>query len=55
VDTQHGELFKEALEGAGRIPKASYYVCTGCGYIMTSEKTGECPVCHSKKDKFEKI
>jgi rubrerythrin len=55
VDTQHGELFKEALERAGRIPKASYYVCGGCGYIMTSEKTNECPVCHSKKDKFEKI
>jgi rubrerythrin len=55
VDTQHGELFKEALERAGRIPKASYYVCGGCGFIMTSEKTDECPVCHSKKDKFEKI
>jgi rubrerythrin len=55
VDTEHGELFKEALERAGRIPKASYYICTGCGYIMTSEKTDECPVCHSRKDKFEKI
>jgi rubrerythrin len=55
VDTQHGELFKEALGRATRIPKASYYVCGGCGYIMTSEKTDECPVCHSRKDKFEKI
>jgi rubrerythrin len=55
VDTQHGELFKEALERAGRIPKATYYVCGGCGYIMTSEKTDECPVCHSRKDKFERI
>jgi rubrerythrin len=55
VDTQHGELFKEALDRAGRIPKTPYYVCGGCGYIITSEKTDECPICHSKKDKFEKI
>jgi rubrerythrin len=55
VNSQHAELFKEAFDRSGRIPKIRYSVCLGCGYILTSEKTEECPVCHSKKDKFEKV
>ncbi|MEK6570692.1 MAG: ferritin family protein [Bacteroidota bacterium] len=55
VDAQHLELFKEAVDRAGRIPRVQYYVCGECGYILTSEKTEECPVCHAKKDRFEKI
>jgi rubrerythrin len=55
VDNQHAELFKEAFDRSGRIPKIQCFVCPGCGYILTSEKTEECPVCHSKKDKFEKV
>jgi rubrerythrin len=55
VDSQHAELFKEAFDRSGRIPKVQYFVCLGCGYILTSEKTEECPICHSKKDKFERV
>lgn len=55
VDVQHRELFKEAEERVGNIPKTKYFICPACGYILTSEKTEECPVCHTKKDKFEKI
>ncbi|MBI3587274.1 MAG: rubrerythrin family protein [Ignavibacteriales bacterium] len=54
-DARHHELFKEAEERMGNIPKLKYFICPECGYILTSEKTEECPVCHTKKDKFEKI
>jgi len=55
VDQQHADLFKEAFDRNGLIQKVPYFVCSGCGYILTSEKTEECPVCHSTKEKFEKI
>lgn len=55
VDTRHNELFKEAEGRMGNIPKVKYLICPQCGYILTSEKTEECPVCHTKNDKFEKI
>ena len=55
VDSQHAELFKEAFGRAGRITRIQYLVCPGCGYILTSEKSQECPICHSKKDKFGKV
>jgi len=55
VEIQHAELFKEAFDRSGRIGRIQYFVCPGCGYILRSEKTEECPVCHSKKDKFERV
>jgi len=55
VDTQHYELLKDAHDRAGKIPKTPYYICTECGYILTSDKTEECPICKAKKEKFEKI
>ena len=55
ADARHNELFQEALNKAGKIPKVPYYICSKCGFIMTSNKTEECPTCHTKKDKFEKV
>jgi rubrerythrin len=55
ADKRHVELFKDALDKGGTIVKVQYYVCPTCGYIITSEKIEECPGCHAKKDKFEKI
>jgi len=52
ADARHLELFKDAYDKGGRIKKTPYLVCPGCGYILTSEKTEECPVCQSKKDSF---
>lgn len=54
VDARHSELFKDASDRNGNIPRVTYYICPECGYILTSEKTEECPVCHVKKDRFEK-
>ena len=55
ADKRHAELFKVAVDRSGYIDKVQYYVCPGCGYIITSDTTKECPVCHEKKEKFEKI
>lgn len=55
ADARQTELFKDASDHLGRIAKIPYFVCPGCGYIITSDKTDECPVCHSAKNKFEKI
>jgi rubrerythrin len=55
ADARQVELLKDALDSGTKIAKVQYFVCTGCGYILTSEKTDECPTCHSKKEKFEKI
>lgn len=55
ADTRQMELMKEALDKNAKIAKTPYFVCVGCGFIMTSDKTDECPTCHAKKDRFEKI
>ena len=48
-------LFRDAVDKSGYITKMQYYVCPCCGYIMTSDAAQECPECHEKKEKFEKI
>lgn len=55
VDIRHLELFKEAADRYGKIPRATYLVCSECGFIMRSEKTEQCPTCRAKKDRFETI
>ena len=55
ADIRHAELFKFALDRSGYIDRVQYYVCPCCGYIITSETVKECPDCHEKKEKFEKV
>jgi rubrerythrin len=55
ADRRHAELFKSMMDKRGSDHASPYYVCPGCGYIITSEKVDECPGCHLKKDRFEKI
>ncbi|HTY09743.1 MAG TPA: rubrerythrin family protein [Bacteroidota bacterium] len=55
ADKQHGALFKYAADRSGYIDRIQYYVCPCCGYIITSDTTKECPDCHEKREKFEKI
>jgi rubrerythrin len=54
-DKRHYELLKWAADRGGDVPRARLFLCRECGYIVTSEKTEECPACHAKKDKFEKL
>jgi rubrerythrin len=55
ADARQTELMKEALDKNAKIQKVPYFVCAGCGYILTSEKTDECPTCHNRKEQFIKI
>jgi rubrerythrin len=55
ADKRHVELFKDALDKGGTIARIQYYVCPTCGYVITSATADECPSCHTKKEKFEKI
>ncbi len=54
VEDRHVELLRDAQDKAGRIGSA-YFVCPGCGFIMTSAKTEECPVCKTPATAFTKI
>lgn len=54
-DKRHVELFKEALDRGGTIVRTQYFVCASCGYILTSDKADECPCCHARKEKFERV
>jgi len=55
ADNRQNELFKDASDHQGRIPKVPYLLCPACGYIITSESTDQCPVCHTGKSTFEKM
>jgi rubrerythrin len=54
VEERHVELLKDAQDKAGNVG-TKYLVCPGCGYVVTSDETEECPVCKAPKAKFEKI
>jgi rubrerythrin len=54
VEERHIELLKDAQGKAGNVG-TKYFVCPGCGYVVTSEETLECPVCKAPKAKFEKF
>ncbi len=55
VDAHQQVLFQNAVQNSGNIARVTYQVCPGCGYIVTSVKTEQCPVCSTKKEQFEKI
>ncbi|HTR80499.1 MAG TPA: rubrerythrin family protein [Bacteroidota bacterium] len=55
ADKRHAELFKAMLDKNASGIRIQYYVCPECGYIITSDTARECPGCHTKKEKFEKI
>ena len=55
VDLRHLELLKDAVDRHGQIPQKTYILCSECGHIMTSGKEAECPICHAKKERFEKL
>ncbi len=55
TDKWNALLFKDALDKGGYIARVQYYVCPCCGYVITSDEARECPECHEKQEKFEKI
>jgi rubrerythrin len=55
ADARHGRLLKKAIEQETNFARLPYEMCPECGYIVGSDKLEECPVCKTKKDKFQKI
>lgn len=55
ADARHGRLLKKAIEQETNFARLPYLMCPECGYIVGSDKMEECPVCKTKKDKFQKI
>jgi rubrerythrin len=55
ADARHGRLLKKAIELETNFARLPYEMCPECGYIVGSDKLEECPVCKTKKDKFQKI
>ena len=55
ADARHGRLLKKAIEQETNFARLPYMMCPECGYIVGSDKLEECPVCKTKKDKFQKI
>jgi len=54
VEDRHVELLKEAQDKIGKVG-TTWIVCPGCGYILTSPKTEECPVCKTPKAQFKNV
>ncbi len=55
ADARQLALFQNAVQTSGNISPTKYLICPGCGYIVTSVKTDQCPVCSTKNEQFEKI
>jgi len=55
ADGRHARLLKKAIEQETNFARLPYLMCPECGYIVGSDKMEECPVCKTKKDKFQKI
>ncbi len=58
VEKVHEELYRKAADALAKGQDASateYYVCPICGYTHEGPLEGNCPVCHTPANKFEKI
>lgn len=55
ADARHTRLLNKAVEMETNFARLPYMMCPECGYIVGSDKIEECPVCKTKKDKFETI
>lgn len=55
VDARHRELFFDEINGVNDRKKIQYVVCSGCGYILTSGSTADCPLCHPEKRAAEGV
>ena len=52
--TLYGKALK-ALEEGQQLPDEPYLVCQVCGYTVTGEAPGKCPICQAPQDRFKRI
>ncbi len=58
VEKVHEELYRKAADSLAKgqdAPTTEYYVCPICGYTHEGPLEGNCPVCHTPANKFEKV
>jgi len=55
AEAEHAKLYQVALNGLGHNVKTDYYVCSACGYTMTSLPAKNCPSCHNVSEKFTRF
>lgn len=58
VEKVHEALYRKALtavEAQQSQAEVDYYVCPVCGYTHEGQLAGNCPVCNTPADKFERI
>jgi rubrerythrin len=58
VEKIHEELYRKALaslETQQPMPEVEYYVCPICGFTHEGPLQGNCPICKTPADKFERI
>ncbi len=58
VEKVHEALYRKALtalEARQNLPEVDYYVCPICGFTHEGPMQGNCPVCKTPADKFERV
>jgi rubrerythrin len=58
VEKIHEELYRKAMQAVeSKEPQAEvdYYVCPICGYTHEGPMEGNCPICKTSANKFERI
>ncbi len=55
TDSEHGDLYKKAMENMLADSKTQYYVCQICGHISEDSAPENCPVCHAVRTRFQKV
>jgi len=58
VEKLHEELYRKALvslEDGKALAEVDYYVCPICGFTHEGPLQGNCPICKTPADKFERI
>jgi rubrerythrin len=58
VEKVHEELYRKALDALDAnqpLPAVDYYVCPICGFTHEGPLQGNCPVCKTSADKFERV
>ena len=54
VEEVHSKLYKKAIDAAGKLEDADYYICAVCGYTHEGPHHDKCPVCNSAASVFYK-
>jgi rubrerythrin len=56
VEKVHEKLYSKAVENLGdSMTEVDFYVCPVCGYTHDGRMEGNCPVCNTPAERFQRI